>query len=129
MTFYFLLQRRSGEWAERTLGWLADVGDLGAHWEGDVLSPKVAAAAAPTPPLTFMNNLGTGEGPNGLHQYCMHGPNRYNQTMRIVRQGDRLVVHDTIHNRDVEVCCAHFSGSNKRFLNAEWLEKELGIRV
>ena len=64
-------RRRSDAWAEHTLGWVEDVGDLGRHW------PAVGAAAvgggrgaADGPGLvTFMNNIGTAEGPDGLKQY------------------------------------------------------------
>ena len=47
MTFYFLLQRRADAWADKTLGWLSDVGDLGAHWS-ESTDPAATAATATT---------------------------------------------------------------------------------
>ena len=127
MTLYFLLPRRTDAWAERTLGWLSDVGDLGAHW-----SPVAAPGGAPpadAPLLTFMNNIGTAEGPDALAQYEF---DRAAFAMRVERDraSGRLLVCDTVHGgRRVELCCAHFSGGQKYKLNSAWLAEHFGLHI
>ena len=91
MTFYFLLQARpeADAWAGKTLGWVEDVGDLGSiraiegaggpgghqpgghqpggsqpggSQPGGRADEEEGAAALP---VTWMNNINTGEGPDG----------------------------------------------------------------
>ena len=90
---------------------------------------EAATAGSPIPMLTFMNNIGTGEGPDAVDQYAVAELSRFSRTMRVDRKGGRLLVHDKLHGRDVEVFCAHFSGSAKVYLTEEWLERNFGIRV
>ena len=156
MTLYFLLQARTDEWKEKTLGWVPDVGDLGAIWErlvdgdaggvgqgGDVDGKSrggadggsssgcggdgnaaAAGSSMPLPPLTFMNNINTGEGPDGVEQYEVDKASR---TMRVRRAADgNLLVRDRVGGRDVQVCCAHFSGGAKRLLDPRWLVQHFG---
>ena len=106
---------------------------MGAHWAP--INRSVASAArqggqqtgGESPPaLTFLNNIATGEGPDELKQYTMDASQRI---VSLSRRDGRVLVHDEVHQRDVELCCLHFSGSAKRFLNAEWVESQLGIRL
>jgi hypothetical protein len=103
-----------------------DCGDLGAHWPATLADDS---GGGNTPILlTFMNNIGTAEGPDALTQYAF---DRASYTMCIERrEGGRLVAHDTVHGgRLVDVCCAHFSGSAKLKLTNEWLRRCFGVDV
>ena len=82
-----------------------------------------------------MNNIGTREGPDGASQYEF---DRQCFRMKVVRAdgGDAAVnpppalyVRDTLRgNRHVQICCAHFSGATKLYLNERVLEAEFGVR-
>lgn len=129
-----MLQKRSDRWAEKSLGWLDDVGNLGA-----VLSPTGAAdddeaRGAGRWPLTWINNLNTGEGPEALDQFVTDRALGF-PLMRLTPAAGgedgrpRLLVHDRRHGRDVQACCAHFSGSLKTYLDLRWLERRWGVKV
>ena len=132
------MQARTDEWSAKTLGWVEDVGDLGAIWErgddkngggadgssGCGCTGSEAASSLPSVPLTWMNNISTGEGPDGIKQYEVDAASR---TMSVKRAADgKLLVTDRLGSRDVQVCCAHFSGGAKRFLEPRWLVQHFG---
>ena len=134
MSLYFLLQSRpaSDPWAHATLGWVDDIGDFGAVVESSDASEASVEGVA----LTWMNNIGTGEGPDGLSQFEVD--RRTGAPMLVVRReedaadGDRrgrLLVYDTIHHRNVQICCTHFSGGQKVRLNLRWLREHWGLQV
>lgn len=144
MTLYFLLQRRRDAWRDQALGWLDDgVGDLGSIWQADEDGAEdeggggaggehLQGSSRPTDAaawMTFMNNISTGEGPDGLDQYAFDPSTR---TMRVGRSANgRLAIRDKLYaggaGRDVEIFCAHFSGSAKCFLQPDWLARHFGI--
>eukprot|EP00316_Scyphosphaera_apsteinii_P016434 CAMPEP_0119304688 /NCGR_PEP_ID=MMETSP1333-20130426/5842_1 /TAXON_ID=418940 /ORGANISM="Scyphosphaera apsteinii, Strain RCC1455" /LENGTH=376 /DNA_ID=CAMNT_0007307611 /DNA_START=255 /DNA_END=1382 /DNA_ORIENTATION=- len=109
MSFYFMMQKRDDEWKQKTLG-LVRTSNLGA---------VVETAGGPA---TFMNNIGTGEGPDGQEQFVVDTRTRL---MKIECRQGKHVVYDRIHERWVELFCAHFSGSAKYCLSREWLEQHL----
>lgn len=89
------------------------MGELGAISEGS------------DGPRTFMNNIGTGEGPDASDQFETDPRTRL---MRTRAAGGRTLVRDTCGARDVSVCCAHFSGSAKQYLNWAWMRENLALR-
>lgn len=126
MSLYFLLQARTDAWASKTLGLVDDVGDLGKHWTvGGHSEATHPAGLDATPPLTFMNNINTGEGPMGINQYAVDRAVGMMRVQRCAEDG-ALLIRDLLGNRDVAICCAHFSGSAKRLLTAEWLVQHFG---
>ena len=140
MTFYFLLQARppSDKWADRTLGWVHDVGDLGAILDvddparnaSDCRPCSTASDGRRWPLLTWMNNVSTGEGPDGVAQYAVE--RKRGARMIAMRRGDdgAILLCDLMHGaRAVQACCAHFSGGAKVYLDPRWLRSELGIEV
>ena len=111
MLLYFLLQKRTDEWSDKCLGWLADeVGDLGRQWKAEDDGML----------LTFVNNLGTAEGPEAVKQYA------FDRTCYLMAMDKdpierRVLVEDVTSGAKVQLMAAHFSGGAKRHLTREWL--------